>query len=114
METGAVMVLSLVFIGPVSSECTSSDLCAYSGASLENTPIQSVAKENIFPKSCATTCVGQKWCLGVVDDKENRKCIFHIERGEGRCPFLQSMESGQTLYLNTYYSGSCLSVGVNP
>ena len=60
MEFHTVVIFSSVFIGPVSTECTSSHMCKYSNVSLENMQTQSVKKEDLFPKSCAAACVDRK------------------------------------------------------
>ena len=82
------------------------------GASLENTRVQSVKKEIIFPKSCVATCSAREGCLGATMDKETNMCIFHYGNEDGvTCPSLVSTELGQKLYLKENYNTGCLSVG---
>ena len=114
MKIRVTLILSIVLIGTVSSECTSSDMCEYSNASLKNTQIYFERAEGFFPKSCAAVCVDRESCFGVTDDKETNTCIFHIGNEEGACPSLGSMAPGQTVYLKMHSSVVCLSVGFSP
>ena len=99
IKSHTALVLSLIYIGRVLSECISSDMCEYGSTSLENTQIQLSQKDVFFPKSCVAACVDREWCLGLTDDKENRMCIFHLGNDGDTCPSLRAMDPGLTLNL---------------
>ena len=107
-------LLSLVVIGilHVSSKCTNYEMCVYVNASLENTQIQSVTAESVFPKSCAAACADRKSCLGVTDDKKTKRCNYHFVDDDGGDLYFNSMKPGQTLFLEKKYNGECLSVSL--
>ena len=106
-----VLTHVIIWIVQVSPRCTSFDMQVHAGASLENTRVQSVKKERIFPKSCAATCSDHEGCLGASVDEETDTCIFHYGNEDGiTCPSLVSTELGQKLYLKESYNSGCLSV----